>query len=74
VFGGSKSVFLDVGDQVFKLVDEEGDHADEACDSDGDEAETGFAEVEVVNWGVDEREDLEEGVVDSVSEGGLVVC
>ena len=53
MFWCTEAVLLDVGDEVVELVDEEGDDADEACDADCQEAETDFADVEAVDWGVD---------------------
>lgn len=45
--------------------------AEDAGDEDAEEDEADLAEVHVVVDGVDEREDLEEGVVDAVDDGGV---
>lgn len=71
MFGGSKSIFLDVGNEVLELVDEKAGDADGASDANGDKTKACFAEVEVVDWWVDEGEGFEEGVVDSVRQGSL---
>lgn len=44
---------------------------DQAGDHNAEEDETDLAQVHVVVDGVDEREDLEEGVVDAVDDGGV---
>lgn len=48
-------------------------HGDEAADDDAREDEAGFADGEAVHGRVDKGEDLEEGVVDAVDEGGVGV-
>lgn len=71
VFWLSQTIFLDVGDEVFVLVDEKSGDTNGAGNADCDEAETDFADVEVVYWGVDKLEDFEEGIVDAVGERSL---
>jgi hypothetical protein len=53
------------------LIGEKAGYANEARDTDGEEAEAYFADVEVVNGGIHEWECFEEGVVYAVSEGRL---
>ncbi len=68
----SQAVFLDVWDEVFVLVDEECGNTDGTGNTDCDETETHFSEIEVIDWGKDELENLEERIIDSVSERGLI--
>lgn len=77
---GHEAVFLraepvrhDVGDEVEVEVRDVGQHAEPAGDEDAGEEDADDAEGEVVVDGVDEREDLEEGVVDSVDQGRVQV-
>lgn len=55
---------------VVEVADVDAD-ADEAGDEDAEEDEADLAEVEAVVDRVDEGEDLEEGVVDAVDDGGV---
>lgn len=66
MFWGSQTVFLDVGNEIPELVDEETGNSDQASDADGEETEAHLTDVETVDGWVYEREDLEEGIVDSI--------
>ncbi len=68
MLGSAKTVLLDVRNQVLELIDQEAGDAYQACDADGDEAETGFTEIEAVDGPINKRKGFEEGVVDSVCE------
>ena len=73
VFLCAEAVREDVRDEVVVEVGDVGDDADGAGDEDAGEEDADGAEGEVVVDGVDEREDFEEGVVDSVYEGCVEV-
>ena len=73
VFLDPEAVFHDVGYDVEVKVGDVDCHADETGDQDAEEDDTDHAEGEAVHDGVDERECLEEGVVDPVHEGGVEV-
>lgn len=50
------------------------DH-DSKCGADltSEECKTNFSKIKTVDWRENEREDFEEGVVDTVEEGGIYV-
>ena len=62
-----QTILLDVWDEVLKLVDQEGGHPDQTGDTNGYEAETCFAKVEVVNWRIHQLENFEERIIYTVS-------
>jgi hypothetical protein len=73
MFWSSKSVFLNIWDEIPYLVDEESGHGNNTCDSDRQKAESNLTDVEVVDWWVNKWEYLEEGVVYTVGERSLTV-
>lgn len=73
VFLGAEPVREDVGDEVVVEVGDVGEDAEAAGDEDAGEEDADGAEGEVVVDWIDEREDFEEGVVDSVDEGRVQV-
>ena len=73
MFLGSQAALHDVRDEIPVQVGGVGDDTDDAGDEDAGEDDADDAEGEVVVAGVDEGEDFEEGVVDSVDEGGVHV-
>jgi len=68
VFGSTQTVLLDVWDEIVDLVYKETRDGENATDANCQEAEAYFAQVEVVNRRIYERENLEERVVDTISE------
>ena len=69
----AQAVFEDVGDEVKVKVGNVGGDAEEAGDEDAGEDDADHAEREAVHGRVDEGEDFEEGVVDTVDEGRVEV-
>jgi len=67
VFGSTQTVLLDVWDKIVDLVYKETRDGENAADANCQETEAYFAQVEVVNRRVYERENLEERVVDAIS-------
>ncbi len=59
-------VLQDVRDEEPVQVGKVDCHCDDAADYDAGEYDTGLADVEAVEWAVDQGEDFEEGVVYSV--------
>jgi hypothetical protein len=64
-----QAVTHDVRDQEVPLIYDECCNSDHGGRADGEEGKAGFAQIEAVHLGVDEREGLEEGVVDGVGVG-----
>jgi hypothetical protein len=67
MLGRPQTILLDVWDEVLELVDQKAGNSDQTGDTNSYEAETCFAEVEVVDWRVNQFKDFEEGIVDSIS-------
>ncbi len=68
MFLGAEPVGHDIGDEVVIQVRDVGARADGAGDEDAREQDADGAEGEVVVDRIDEREDLEEGIIDAVDE------
>ena len=73
MFLGAEAVGHDVRYEVEVEIQAVGEGAEAAGDEDAGEEDADGAEGEAVVDRVDEREDLEEGVVDAVDEGGVEV-
>lgn len=73
MFRRAEAAGQDIRDEVEVEVEDVGEDADETGDEDAEEDDAGLAEVEAVHGPVDEREDLEEGIVGGVDDGGVDV-
>ena len=74
MFLGAEAMLLDVWLEVPPDIRAVDDYAEHTPNDDADEDDTEFAEVEAVDFDVDEGECLEVGVVDAVNERGVDVC
>jgi hypothetical protein len=74
MFWGSKTILLNVWNEVPELIDEEARHPYQTGDTDGEEAKAYFANVEIVDRRVDQREDFEKRVIYAVCERSLLSC
>lgn len=74
MFWGSKTVLLDIWDEIFDLVDKESGDSDQACDADGNKGEPGLAKIEAINSWIYKGEYFKEAVVDPIGEGCLTQC
>jgi len=71
VFRSAKSIFFYVGNEIFVLVDQEPSHADQAGNTNGNEAQPRFAKIETIYGRIDQWESFEEGIINSIGKRRL---
>lgn len=73
MFGTSKTISLDIRDEVVELVSQEYDQADNTSDANGEEGQSSFSEVEAVHGRINQGENLKERIVNSICERSVDV-
>lgn len=69
MFRASKTILLDVRDQIVDLVNQEDDEANDASDTNREKGESNFPERKPVDWWIHKGENFKETVVYSIGEG-----